>query len=95
MRLKAKENSLLLQHVEILTLLFLTSYRELSNCRYAQSQRRLGFYWFNHKDLVKAADCFDKAVKLNPMFANIWFTLGKRLLHAAPSVYFKGVERES
>lgn len=53
------------------------SNRELSGNRYARAQRSLGKYWFLKRDLEKAVDSYEKAVKINPMFENSWFTLGK------------------
>lgn len=49
---------------------------EVSQHRYGRAQRSLGRYWFTRRQLAKAVVHFETAVRLNPMFEGIWFTLG-------------------
>ena len=49
---------------------------ELSKGTNARSMRSLGWNYFNKKDTVMAADCFQKATKASYYNPNTWFTLG-------------------
>jgi len=49
---------------------------EFSNGRFARAQRSLGRHHFKHGDLKRAISCFSKALEINPMHSDIWFTMG-------------------
>lgn len=61
--------------------------RTLSNHRYSRAQRSLGKYWFLRRDLEKAADAYEQALKINPMFENSWFTLGMILFNSLFNIF--------
>jgi len=49
---------------------------ELSNQRFARAQRSLARYHFSKGNLVQAVDCFQRALQINPLHSDIWFTMG-------------------
>eukprot|EP00971_Amphidinium_carterae_P163640 3244549-Amphidinium_carterae.1 len=49
---------------------------ELSQHRYARAQRSLGRHHFKHGDVAKAVESFKAALSINPLHADIWFTMG-------------------
>lgn len=49
---------------------------DTSNGRYARAQRSLGKHYFNQGDLQKADEAYAKALKVNPLNHNTWFSLG-------------------
>jgi len=49
---------------------------ELSEHRNARAMRSLGRYYFSKANLDKAVECFKKALVINPLHGNIWFTCG-------------------
>eukprot|EP00931_Biecheleriopsis_adriatica_P049711 TRINITY_DN28764_c0_g1_i1.p1 TRINITY_DN28764_c0_g1~~TRINITY_DN28764_c0_g1_i1.p1 ORF type:complete len:961 (-),score=216.85 TRINITY_DN28764_c0_g1_i1:151-2679(-) len=53
---------------------------ELSDKRHARAMRSLGRHHFSKKDLPKAIECFKFALEINPMFPQIWFTMGVAMM---------------
>ncbi|KAJ2233688.1 hypothetical protein IWW45_003989 [Coemansia sp. RSA 485] len=49
---------------------------EISGCRYARAMRSLGAYHYEQSQFDKAAECYKKALHLNPLFEKSWFLLG-------------------
>ncbi|KAJ1980380.1 hypothetical protein H4R35_001155 [Dimargaris xerosporica] len=48
----------------------------ISNNRFARAMRSLGGYYFRQTDYSRSIECYNKALKLNPLFENTWFLLG-------------------
>ncbi|KAJ1657008.1 hypothetical protein IWQ61_003513 [Dispira simplex] len=49
---------------------------EVSGDRYARAMRSLGSYYFRNDDYPRCIECYNRALKLNPLFENTWFLLG-------------------
>lgn len=49
---------------------------ELSKGRFARAQRSLGRHRFVKNELAKAIDAFALALDINPLHADVWFTMG-------------------
>ncbi|KAG0203616.1 hypothetical protein BGX28_004139 [Mortierella sp. GBA30] len=49
---------------------------EVSGHRFARAQRSLGSYHFKHQEYEPAKECYQRALKINPLFENSWFILG-------------------
>ena len=49
---------------------------DVSGCRYARAMRSLGSYYYKSADFLKAIECYQKALSINALFENSWFTLG-------------------
>ncbi|KAG0363174.1 hypothetical protein BC939DRAFT_489615 [Gamsiella multidivaricata] len=49
---------------------------EVSGHRLARAQRSLGAYYFKRSEYELAKPCYQKALKINPLFENSWFILG-------------------
>ncbi|KAG0250795.1 hypothetical protein BG011_008075 [Mortierella polycephala] len=49
---------------------------EVSGRRFARAQRSLGSYYFKREEYEPAKECYQLALKINPLFENSWFILG-------------------
>ncbi|KAF9112530.1 hypothetical protein BGX27_003209 [Mortierella sp. AM989] len=49
---------------------------EVSGHRFARAQRSLGAYYYKRHEYALAKDCYQLALKINPLFENSWFILG-------------------
>ncbi|KAI1321744.1 hypothetical protein EDD11_000020 [Mortierella claussenii] len=49
---------------------------EVSGHRFARAQRSLGAYLFKRQEFESAKECYQRALKINPLFDNSWFILG-------------------
>ncbi|CAJ0764136.1 17498_t:CDS:2, partial [Entrophospora sp. SA101] len=54
---------------------------EVSGNRYARAMRSLGSYWYKQKNFMKSIECYEKALKINPLFENSWFIKGCAAMH--------------
>ncbi|KAF9205966.1 hypothetical protein BGZ49_003210 [Haplosporangium sp. Z 27] len=49
---------------------------EVSGHRFARAQRSLGAYYYKRNEYAPAKECYQLALKINPLFENSWFVLG-------------------
>ncbi|OZJ03997.1 hypothetical protein BZG36_03636 [Bifiguratus adelaidae] len=49
---------------------------QVSGQRYARAMRSLGGYYFKADEFAKSIECYEAALKINPLFENSWFVLG-------------------
>jgi len=49
---------------------------EVSNHRYARAKRSLGRYWYNQKELLKAAEAYAASLNISQLNKESWFLLG-------------------
>ncbi|KAJ2823153.1 hypothetical protein IWW50_003903, partial [Coemansia erecta] len=49
---------------------------EVSGQRYARAMRSLGAHHFARHEYADAIACYEKAVRLNPLFENSWYVMG-------------------
>ncbi|KAF9926142.1 hypothetical protein FBU30_004218 [Linnemannia zychae] len=49
---------------------------EVSDKRFARAQRSLGAYYFKREQFKEAKECYQLALKINPLFENSWYILG-------------------
>ncbi|KAJ2804768.1 hypothetical protein H4R20_002372 [Coemansia guatemalensis] len=54
---------------------------EVSGQRYARAMRSLGAYHFGKNEYAASAECYEKAVSLNPLFEKSWYILGCAAMH--------------
>ncbi|KAJ2084263.1 hypothetical protein H4R24_000205 [Coemansia sp. RSA 988] len=54
---------------------------EISGQRYARAMRSLGAYHFGKNEYAASAECYEKAVSLNPLFEKSWYILGCAAMH--------------
>ncbi|KAJ4461444.1 putative Tetratricopeptide repeat protein 27 [Paratrimastix pyriformis] len=54
---------------------------ELSKCHYSPAMRRLGARHLKNAEWAQAVECFGKALALNPLFPEAWFSVGVAHLH--------------
>ncbi|KAJ2608586.1 hypothetical protein H4S08_004394 [Coemansia sp. RSA 1365] len=54
---------------------------EVSGQRYARAMRSLGAYHFGKNEYDASAECYEKAVNLNPLFEKSWYILGCAAMH--------------
>ena len=49
---------------------------EESGGKCSKAMRNLGRYHFFENNFAKAVECFDKALKINKLYPETWFTMG-------------------
>ncbi|KAJ2478127.1 hypothetical protein IWW56_003924 [Coemansia sp. RSA 2131] len=49
---------------------------EVSGHRYARAMRTLGSYHFAKYEFSEAVECYENAVRLNPLYENSWYIMG-------------------
>ncbi|RKP33996.1 hypothetical protein BJ085DRAFT_21969, partial [Dimargaris cristalligena] len=54
----------------------------VSHERYARAMRSLGGYHYRQGHYAESVTCYDRALKLNPLFENSWFMLGCAAIQA-------------
>ena len=54
---------------------------EVSNQRCAKAMRMLGRYYFFENNYETSIECYDKALAINKLYPDIWFTKGCAHLH--------------
>jgi tetratricopeptide (TPR) repeat protein len=54
---------------------------ELSNQRYSRAMRSLGARYFHTQDWNLAIECYENALRINPLYENSWFVMGCAALH--------------
>jgi tetratricopeptide (TPR) repeat protein len=54
---------------------------DISGCRFARAMRSLGAAHFKQNNHALASECYQKALRINPLFDNSWFILGCCAMH--------------
>ncbi|KAF9438318.1 hypothetical protein BGZ76_008706 [Entomortierella beljakovae] len=49
---------------------------EVSGHHFARAQRSLGAYYYKKQEYALAKECYQNALKINPLFENSWYILG-------------------
>ena len=62
---------------------------EITNNKYTRAFRCLGRYYYINKDFNKSKEYYEKAMEINPIFPDIWFTLG--IIYMSEKNYIKGI----
>ena len=62
---------------------------EITNNKYTRAFRCLGRYYYINKDFNKSKEYYEKAMEINPIFPDIWFTLG--IIYMSENNFIKGI----
>jgi tetratricopeptide (TPR) repeat protein len=62
---------------------------EITNNKYTRAFRCLGRYYYINKDFNKSKEYYEKAMEINPIFPDIWFTLG--IIYMSEKNFIKGI----
>ncbi|RUS28522.1 hypothetical protein BC938DRAFT_481788 [Jimgerdemannia flammicorona] len=49
---------------------------EISNHRFARAMRSLGGYYYKNQEYRLSMECYENAVRINPLFDNSWYVMG-------------------